>query len=260
MSVIDLRARTLAHEYVAHTHRYHQLILATCGSTELAIEGCGDQITEARGCLIPCDHHHDYLGDGCNRTFVLDVPVTGDSGGSELIDRLFDRPRFFTVPAGLQLMTGSLMQQFEQFPTLSSEISALLLRALYLHLEEDKPALLMPRHQHAVSGRLDLHRVDGWIDQHLADDIRVADLARLCALSPGHFHHCFRLATDMTPQAYVQQRRLMHAQALIEHSDLPLGQIGSQVGFRDQGSFSRAYRRQFGLAPSTQRMMGSRSA
>lgn len=253
MSVIDLRACTLTREHVAHVHRYHQLILATCGSTELAIEGHGDRITGSRGCLIPCGRHHEYQGDGQNRTFVLDVPVTGLAGECELIDRLFDQPRFFVVPNGLHRMADSLMPQLEQFPVLHNEIAVLLLRALSLHLHDDNAALHALKAPTAVSERLDLERIDSWIDRHLADEIRVDDLARQCALSPGHFHHCFRLATGVTPQAYVQRRRLAHAQALVERGDLPLGQVGIQVGFRDQGSFSRAYRRQFGNPPSCQR-------
>lgn len=253
MSAIDLRARTLTREYVAHVHGYHQLILATCGSTELVIEGRGDRITGSRGCLIPCDHHHEYQGDGRNRTFVLDVPTTGLVGRRERIDRLFDRPRFFAVPSELQRMADSLMPQFVQFPALGNEIAVLLLHALSLHLRGDDLTEETLKARPAISGRLDLRRIDRWIDQHLADEIRVDDLARRCALSPGHFHHCFRLATGMTPRAYVQRRRLMHAQRMVERGDLPLGQIGVQVGFRDQGSFSRAWRRQFGSPPSRHR-------
>ncbi len=107
--------------------------------------------------------------------------------------------------------------------------------------------------QHCISERLDLARLDAWLDQHLADEIRVEQLAALCALSPGHFHSCFRELTGVTPLAYVQRRRLEHARTLVRHSTLSLGHIAMLVGFRDQGSFSRAYRRYFELSPSSDR-------
>ncbi|MFG6177713.1 helix-turn-helix domain-containing protein [Halomonas sp. THAF12] len=258
MSLLDLRATTLEREHVAHAHDHHQLILATRGATELSIEGLGERITGARGCLIPCSRHHEYHGDGRNRTFVLDIPAATLPGlrDGDRIERLFDRPRFFGVPPRLNRLADSLMLQLEACPELHSEIAALLLRALYLHLAaeplaEDAGSVLTPD-----DGRLDLARLDAWIDRHLADEIRVERLASLCALSVGHFHARFRMRTGMTPLAYVQRRRLEHARTLVHHSDLSLGHIAALVGFRDQGSFSRAYRRQFDRSPSLERRHG----
>ncbi len=256
MPLLDLRADNLGQTHVAHAHDHHQLILATCGATELSIEGRGDRITGSRGCLIPCGRHHDYRGDGRNRTFVLDIPATSLPAlrDGEAIERLFERPRFFSVPPRLNRLAASLMHQLECCPALHSEIAALLLRALYLHLEsqplsEDTGLAPGP----GFSERLDLTRLDAWIDHHLADEIRVEQLAALCALSAGHFHACFRELTGMTPLAYVQRRRLDHARTLVTHSGLSLGHIASLVGFRDQGSFSRAYRRCFEVSPSMAR-------
>lgn len=41
MVQFELHSRNLAQEQVAHTHDFHQLILATCGVTELSMEGQG---------------------------------------------------------------------------------------------------------------------------------------------------------------------------------------------------------------------------
>lgn len=80
MFFLDLRATT-------PTHAHHQLMLLIGGATELDIEGRGERITASRGCVIPCAHHHEYRGDGCNRTFVLDITV--DSQSSLLETREF---------------------------------------------------------------------------------------------------------------------------------------------------------------------------
>lgn len=258
MPHLDLRVKTLDHEHVDHAHDFHQLILATCGVTELAVDGEGGRITASQGCLIPTSSRHEYLGDGRNRTFVLDIPQGSLAAlrDAERLERLFDQPRFFTVPPRLNQLAVSLMGQLEQCPALHSEIAALMLRALYLHLEGE--SLQEAEHIRPYPGnkRLDLARLDGWIDRHLADEIRVEQLSGLCAMSVGHFHACFRELTGETPLAYVQYRRLDHARTLVIHSGLSLGHIASLVGFRDQGSFSRAYRRRFSVSPSAERRSG----
>lgn len=263
MSLLDLRACNLRQEHIAHDHAHHQLILATYGSTELEVEGMGDRVTGVRGCLIPCSHHHEYEGDGRNRTLVLDIPLAalGEMRDGEGLQRLFERPRFFPVPARFKQLAAMLMAQLEQFPALHSEIAALLLRALYLHFQEAVPRLSSPSApaRRAVE-RIDIERLDAWIDRHLAEEIRVEQLAALCALSAGHFHALFRELVGVTPLAHVQQRRLDHARALVSHSDLSLGHIAALVGFRDQGSFSRAYRRHFDTTPSQARRCAEATA
>ncbi|XKH60764.1 AraC family transcriptional regulator [Halomonas sediminis] len=255
MLPLELRSCNLDHEHVAHSHDHHQLILATSGVTELALEGRGGgQVTSRRGCLIPCSRAHEYQGDGSNCTLVLDIPVTRltlldkDAG----IERLFDTPRFFNVPPGLNQLAHSLAYQLEQCPALQNEIAMLLLRALEVYLQ-GSPAGSQPTGIGCVTQRLDMGRLNAWLDQHLADEVRVEQLAGLCALSLGHFHVCFRDMVGMTPLAYVQRRRLEHARTLVQQRSLSLGHVAALVGFRDQGSFSRAYRRYFDVSPSRDR-------
>ena len=255
MTRFELQSRNLASEHVAHSHDFHQLILATSGVTELAMEGQGERVTARRGCLIPSSRHHEYEGDGSNRTLVLDIPVAqlASLEKGDDIERLFDKPRFFTIPPALNQLTHALANQLEQCPGLQNEIAILLLRALTMYLQDEPSSAVAQLGTRCVSERLDLERLDAWLDQHLADDIRVEQLAALCALSPGHFHACFRELTGVTPLTYVQRRRLEHARTLARHSVLSLGHIAMLVGFRDQGSFSRAYRRHFDIAPSSDR-------
>lgn len=257
MALVHLRACTLTPHHVSHEHAYHQLILATSGVTELSIEHRGERITKHCGCLIPSAYHHDYEGDGQNRTLVLDIPLAGLASmehGSEL-ERLFDKPRFYRITPQLHQLAQGLMGQVVQTPQLQSDIASLLMKALYHQLYSDDSASDPTQAKHRLKGRnrIDMAQIDQFIDIHLADPISVEAMAKLCALSPGHFHLCFRELTGRTPLGYVQERRLNHARSLVQETRLPLLSVAELVGFADQGSFSRAFRRQFGLAPSRAR-------
>ncbi|MCE7520737.1 helix-turn-helix transcriptional regulator [Halomonas titanicae] len=53
-----------------------------------------------------------------------------------------------------------------------------------------------------------------------------------------------------SPQQYVLERRLSWAMKWLQTTRLPLGRIAMDLGFSDSSSFSRAFRKQFGHAPS----------
>lgn len=258
MSIVDLQTCTLKTEWVSHAHDFHQLIFATSGLTELSIEGRGNRITEKTGCLIPAGFHHDYLGDGNNNTLVMNLPThrLPMLAHSDDVQRLFDRPTFYQVPAPLRQLGGALACQAGQQPGLHDEIAVLILRAIYLGLFE-QPLTAQSQSGLRHNGRLSDHtllQIDDYVDQNLAVEIQVGDLARLCYLSPGYFYQAFRDCVGTTPMAYVNNRRMAKAQQWLRTSPLPLSDIAGRIGFRDQGSFSRAYRRHFGQPPSSLRV------
>ena len=86
-----------------------------------------------------------------------------------------------------------------------------------------------------------------------ATDIPLATLAELADLSLYHFARAFRLSFGVPPHRYHIARRMERAKNLLEGSALSVTQIGIQIGFRDTSSFTRAYRRFAGIAPSEYR-------
>jgi AraC family transcriptional regulator len=104
----------------------------------------------------------------------------------------------------------------------------------------------------AASHRLDhvrLRLVLDYISEHIADDITLAELARVACLSTFHFARTFTLAMGVSPQRYVSRIRLENAMAEIAAGRLPLAQIALNARFSSQGSFARAFRRATGVTP-----------
>jgi AraC family transcriptional regulator len=72
----------------------------------------------------------------------------------------------------------------------------------------------LPRSQ----GRLNnarLKRVLAYIDDHLAEEITVADLAEVACLTIFHFARAFAATTGVSPHRYVGQRRLEVAKVMM---------------------------------------------
>jgi AraC family transcriptional regulator len=98
-----------------------------------------------------------------------------------------------------------------------------------------------------------LKRVLAYIEEHLADDITVADLANVACLSIFHFTRAFAASMGVPPHRYVSRRRLESAKAMIATGRASLGEIALDCRFSSQSSFTRAFRRATGMTPAEYR-------
>lgn len=120
-----------------------------------------------------------------------------------------------------------------------------------VRLSTQRLSALRPATRRELWRRLSIAR--DHVEAHLADDLAVADLARIACLSGHHFKRSFREAFGMTPHRYVQQRRLERARELLRTSSLPAGVVARLVGYADESSFVRLYRSAFDRTPGADR-------
>ncbi|MGJ7458649.1 helix-turn-helix domain-containing protein [Halomonas sp. MA07-2] len=238
-----------------HAHDFHQIVIGLEGRAEFEIEGLGGAISALSGCIVPANHVHYYAGTGQNRQLILDLPSEAQclTGFHHDLSRLFDAPRFFALDAPLKRYLDFLMLELDVVAGDSEpqqeRLAATLLGCLNARLAE---APAPPRGR-----RLDLARLDRFIERHLASPLNVADLAREACLSEAHFRHCFRKQAGLTPWQYVRNRRLEAARHLLTRSHLPLAEVAARTGFASQSAFSHACREAFDTSPSRLRRTGS---
>ena len=133
------------------------------------------------------------------------------------------------------------------------ETSSLLLAARLAHSHLETELIRSPiQSRHGLdAGRL--RRVLAYIEEHLADDITVADLANVACLSVFHFTRAFAATMGVPPHRYVSQRRLESAKAMIATGRVSLSEIALHCRFSSQSSFTRAFRRAVGMTPAEYR-------
>ena len=95
--------------------------------------------------------------------------------------------------------------------------------------------------------------VRAWIDRHYLENPPLADLARRAGLGVSRFSERFRIQFGMPPVAYVAERRLAHAQWMIEETDLPLREVARACGFPHEANLIRAFRTRYGSTPGQHR-------
>jgi AraC family transcriptional regulator len=79
------------------------------------------------------------------------------------------------------------------------------------------------------------------------------ELAGLCAMSPRHLTRAFRQETGRSIGAFIEERRIERAKALLACDDLSLKGVADALGFAQASAFSTAFRRAVGERPSAYR-------
>ena len=83
--------------------------------------------------------------------------------------------------------------------------------------------------------------------------VSLAEVARQCGLSVGHFSRAFRQSLGTTPHQWLVQRRLDAAKDLIRSCAMPLSNVALSCGFADQSHLTRVFTREVGASPAAWR-------
>jgi AraC-like DNA-binding protein len=79
--------------------------------------------------------------------------------------------------------------------------------------------------------------------------IRISDLAELVGLSCGHLHRAFRATTGKTPLAFINERRIEQAMAMLAQDHASVAEVSLRCGFLSPSHFARLFRRSTGVSP-----------
>ena len=88
-----------------------------------------------------------------------------------------------------------------------------------------------------------------YINHNLTEDLSIETLARKYYLSKYHMMRKFKEETGYTIHNYIISKRLLLARTKISEGT-PILKASQLSGFSDYTTFSRAYKKQFGTAPS----------
>ena len=99
-------------------------------------------------------------------------------------------------------------------------------------------------------GRHILALVEAHIEEHYAEDLTLAKVARAVHVSPFYISHLFHRELDTTFLKYLTATRMARARRLLLETNLPVATICAQVGYASPKSFRSVFKRTVGLTPT----------
>lgn len=92
-----------------------------------------------------------------------------------------------------------------------------------------------------------------YIENNLEQALTVESVASMFNISKYYFHRLFSAMVGCSLSSYILSRRLNASLQLIKSSNQSLTDIAYRLDFGTQASFTRAFKRQYGIAPSALR-------
>jgi two-component system response regulator YesN len=90
-----------------------------------------------------------------------------------------------------------------------------------------------------------------YIQSHYASSsFSIDQVADAVCLSTSYFSTVFKSETGTTFTDYLIKIRMEKARALLEHTNLKMYEVSSQVGYENAAYFSAAFKRYYGKSPS----------
>jgi len=104
-----------------------------------------------------------------------------------------------------------------------------------------------------VAASQSLAPVIDWMLENLRADLSVEQLAARAHMSPRTFARRFKADLGATPAAWLARQRIIHAQRLLERTDLGLDRIAWESGFGSAAVLRQNFVRVLGITPTAYR-------
>jgi AraC family transcriptional regulator len=94
-----------------------------------------------------------------------------------------------------------------------------------------------------------LRRVTEFVQEHLDQDLSLAQLAETVSLSPAHFSQVFRQSIGARPHQFVLRARVERAKNILRNPQTRILDVALACGFQTQQHFARVFRALCSVSP-----------
>lgn len=251
-------------DFQSHSHDFHKIVLCLSGRVTYIMEGNTYFLTPWDLLIIPEHQIHRsimhasetyeriilWINDSFLRGYAEPALHYAFEWPTEQHQGLF-RPEAKHRSALLEKLLSVERNQNASFPghgLLADTYLVQFLMELQRLLRTDHAA----PDDAAVRSDPKFNRILDFINHNLTDDLSIDRLSREFFISASYLMHEFKRHAGCTVHQYVQQKRLTEAATLIREGET-IAAASQRAGFSDYTAFLKAFRKQYGCAPSALR-------
>ena len=108
--------------------------------------------------------------------------------------------------------------------------------------------------QKAPAHITEIQNAVNYINDNLAKQITLDDIAHAASMSRSYVSSYFKLVTGVSPYEYLLTARVEKAIRLLKKTDLPVTEIAQKCGFGSLSSFNKTFRKSNGVTPREYRL------
>ena len=98
-----------------------------------------------------------------------------------------------------------------------------------------------------------LQQILDYVEAHLEQEIKLADLAQLLEMSQFHFSRLFKQSLGISPYQYLLHQRVERAKHLLKSSDRLITDIALSCVFNSHSHLSKQFKQLTGMTPRAYR-------
>jgi transcriptional regulator GlxA family with amidase domain len=120
-------------------------------------------------------------------------------------------------------------------------------KLLMMHLKAPSPLPFRTNIETSYHSDELVQRAQRYLEQNLNHEVDISDLSKQVNISDRQLSRRFSKALDCSPLQYLQQVRINRACNLLELTQLPSSKIVYEIGYQDESSFRRLFKKQMDM-------------
>lgn len=237
-----------------HWHRSVEIFLVLEGSIDFYINSNLFVLKDGQFILVSSNEVHSIDCPDPNTTIVLQIPAELFERHLESTDCLSFRRTCKEQDPTLATLIQRIYETYAQkqygyqFQCLSEFFCLLhLLATNYQILAVDEERKKQNKHLEKLS------HITNYIQKHYREDLSLESVAYEFGFSPSYLSRIFQKYAGINYKSYLLELRTDMGYRLLVNTTQPVGEIAMLCGFPDSRSFSKAFRKRYGMTPTEYR-------
>lgn len=254
-------------QFPPHWHAEMEIVYLLEGSVHISLESENYILRPRDILLISGGIVHSFISQsqGCRMIIVQFGNVFFDTYAAVLSDRRIIQPQLSKNSNDVEQIRDYHHALEEQIKKMAEEyqmkaegyslaLKARLLDLVVFIIRSIPMERFSKQERRSRLERLErLDKVFQYVDEHLDEGIRIADVARIANFSVFHFTRFFKATTGMTFGEYLNSFRVKRAEWYLTSTEDTVTEVAFKAGFNSLQTFDRVFKSHKGCSPTEYR-------